>query len=92
MTSKNIEVFIMYGRRECPFCGYSFAKEYPNQRFCCEKHEDAYKRNKRRGHRLDCKQTKVNSELFAILKKLDRYNKLHGTNLNYGVFVAMIER
>ena len=64
----------MSSRKVCPFCGYSFAKEHPNQRFCCDKHEDVYMLNKYRGRRLDCKQTKINYELFNILKQLDRYN------------------
>lgn len=85
-------IMLHYERKTCPFCGYSFMQDHPNQKFCSDRCEDAYGRNRYRTSRLDCKQTRPNSKLFEILQELNQYNKEHGTNLNYGKFVAMMDR
>ena len=67
----------------CPICKSRFYKRVHNQKYCgidCQK--KAYNQN----HNKAVKKTQT---LDDLVRECEVYNKIHGTRLSYGQYIAM---
>lgn len=73
--------------KECLYCGTEFVPGMHNAKFCSRYCCNTY--NKQRRKELKQEKIKKKNDLDIFLKKLDEYNKKHGTHLSYGEFKAL---
>lgn len=71
-------------QKECEFCGGMFTAFSRQTKYCPECRDPASR---------ECaavKKGNPNKALFALLRKIDKYNGKHGTYLSYGKYVSMM--
>lgn len=84
----------------CKDCGKVFRTDKIRERLCptCKKHRksESIKKNNELHKSLKPKPTpeqnykRETDALFAFVRRVDRYNKEHGTSLTYGQFVDKV--
>ena len=69
-------------QKECEFCGAVFTTFSHQTKYCPECRDPIYRASVGR------KKHTPNKALFALLRKIDKYNREHGTHLSYGKYVS----
>ena len=70
---------ILRFRKVCRCCGDPFETNISNIRYCSE---CAQTQNEETGKN----RTEANKGIYSDLRKVKKYNELHGTNLSYGKY------
>ncbi len=72
----------------CEWCGEKFLSRSHNAKYCpeCKETRDS------EGNMSPSRRRNPNKVLFALLQKIDKYNRKNGTHLSYGKYVDAVYR
>ena len=71
-------------QKECDCCGAVFIAFSGNAKFCEECKDPVHR------ELVLAKRHNPNKALFALVRKIDRYNRENGTHLSYGKYVEKV--
>lgn len=72
-------------QKECAFCGNIFIAFSGQAKYCPEHRDPETRINANR------RSENPNKVLFNMVRKIDKYNREHGTHLSYGKYINLVE-
>lgn len=73
-------------QKECDCCGVVFTAFSRQAKYCAECRDPLFRQT------VMLKRNNPNKALFALLRKIDKYNRENGTHLSYGKYVDAVYR